>query len=439
MSESLKILYHYLKNKYFLKFDNRNELEAWQDRKVKDFLKNIVPKSPFYKKYYKNCSFDDWRNLPIMNKEMMMENFDELNVFGIKKEEAFGIALKAEKTRNFSPMINQITIGLSSGTSGNRGIFLVSPKERVKWAGNILAKCLPTNILHEQKIAFFLRADSNLYNTVNKGKIKFEFFDLLENIQEHIRRLNLYQPSFLVAPASMLVILAKKLEEGVLQINPKKVISVAEVLDPMDENYISKQFKQKIHQIYQCTEGFLATTCEHGTLHLNEDLLVVQKEYLDKRLGKFVPIITDFSRTSQPIIRYGLNDILTEKKEPCPCGSVYTALEQIEGRCDDLFYFQNEDETRLVPVFPDFIRRMIILSSSGIKQYKVNQLNASTIEVYIEVGKGYVVNEIRNKINIELQGLCKRLNCIAPHIKFIDEYEYIAGKKLRRIERKFTI
>nr|MBT2175989.1 CoF synthetase [Streptococcus mitis] len=97
--------------------------------------------------------------------------------------------------------------------------------------------------------------------------------------------------------------------------------------------FICATFKQTVHQVYQCTEGFLATTCKQGTLHINEDLVHIEKEYLDQEKGIFVPIITDFMRKTQPIIRYRLNDILIEKKTPCSCGSPFLALERIDGRC----------------------------------------------------------------------------------------------------------
>ncbi|MCT4607325.1 MAG: hypothetical protein N4A64_14710 [Marinisporobacter sp.] len=438
MSEQLKILSVYLKSKYFTKFQNRRKLEKWQDKKMKSFLREIVPKSPFYQKYYEGMSYENWRELPIIDKSMMMEDFDDFNTVGIKKEEAFQVAYMAEDTRDFSPNIGDITIGLSSGTSGNRGIFLVSPKERIKWAGNILAKCLPEVIWKEQRIAFFLRANSNLYDTVHKGKIQFQFFDLLDVLDRHVERLNIYKPDILVGPPSMLLLLVEKIKEGKLHIDPKKVISVAEVLDPLDEKVLENIFEQKIHQVYQCTEGFLATTCEQGTLHLNEDLLVIQKEYLDEDLGKFIPIISDFSRTSQPIIRYRLNDILTEKKIPCPCGSPFTALEQIEGRSDDLFYFQKKERDEYIPVFPDFIRRVIIVSSERIKQYTVSQLQVNLIEVFIEADDEYK-KMIEQNIETNFKMLCDKLDCSMPRIRYANTMDRKHGKKLRRIQRKFEI
>jgi len=65
-------------------------------------------------------------------------------------------------------------------------------------------------------------------------------------------------------------------------------------------------------------------------MHLNEDILIFQREYIDKSTGRFMLIITDFRRTAQPIIRDRLNDILLENTEPCQCGSLFRRIEKIE-------------------------------------------------------------------------------------------------------------
>ena len=441
MLNKIKILYYYFRTKYGFKFKNREELLNWQNKQVIKLLKKIMPKSPFYTEYFKNFSVIDWQKFPLIDKSLMMENFDNLNTAGIKKSEAFETAYNAEKLRDFSPTINNITVGLSSGTSGNRGIFLLSDEERFKWAGTILAKVLPCSIFSKHKIAFFLRANSNVYTTVNSNNINFEFFDLLNPLEQHLKRLNEFQPSVLVAPASMLRLLARAKEDKKLNVNPEKIISVAEVLDSLDESYIFKQFNQKIHQIYQCTEGFLASTCQYGTLHINEDMVVNQKEYLDKDLGKFIPIITDFSRTTQPIIRYRLNDILTEKKEPCLCGSVFTAIEKIEGRCDDIFYLPAIEGEKLIPVFPDFICRAIIYSSPEIEEYTAIQHSFDLTEIFLK-SSCEDKNNLSNLVEKSLKELFEKLNCKAPELKInynYDKLEKPCDKKLKRVKRVFNI
>ena len=80
---------------------------------------------------------------PLMNKESFMNNFDQINTVKIKKDVALDLATKSEQVRDFTPTINGISVGLSSGTSGSRGIFLTSKSEKEMWVGAILDRVLP--------------------------------------------------------------------------------------------------------------------------------------------------------------------------------------------------------------------------------------------------------------------------------------------------------
>lgn len=401
-------------------------------------VKFAVKNSEFYRKFYKGCSLDNWQSLPILNKKLLVENFSELNSAGINFDAAYDVAIKAEASRDFRPSIGALTVGLSSGTSGNRGLFLAGCEEQLAWAGTILAKMLPSNLFTRQRIAFFLRANNNLYTTLNSTFIKFQFYDLLDDVKTQLDKLNQFLPSILVAPPSMLRILADAKKNNLLSIKPIKIISVAEVLEPIDKQYIESVFNQIVHQIYQATEGFIAATCPYGTLHLNEDVLIVQKEYVDINKKKFIPIVTDMYRTTQPIIRYRLNDILTERSDPCPCGSIYTAIEQIDGRCDDLLYFVSTFNNALTPVFPDFIRRALMTSSPEILEYTVVQHTLADLEINISC-HSTDVKDIRNTIVNNIKALCDDISVSCPVITFGIYHSPKAGDKLRRIIRKFTI
>ncbi|WP_311198850.1 F390 synthetase-related protein [Paenibacillus hexagrammi] len=236
----------------------------------------------------------------------------------------------------------------------------------------------------------------------------------------------------------MLRQLADFKRQGQLKIEPKRVVSVAEVLDPLDRRLIGDAFEQQIHQVYQCTEGFLAASCEQGTLHLNEDIVYVEKEYIDRGLGKFVPVITDFSRITQPIVRYRLNDILTEQTEACPCGSPFTAIEHIEGRCDDMYYFPStsSDSSRLVAVFPDFISRCVVYASEHVSAYHAILHAPDRLEIQLDAAEEQQ-EDIQTAILVHLQALCQRLECRLPQVEF-SKYQFTPGvTKLRRVERRF--
>ncbi|PJD97236.1 MAG: adenylate cyclase [Parachlamydia sp.] len=431
----LPILKHYLLSKYFRKFRDRKELETWQHKQVVKHLQKIVPQSIFYQEFYQGLNWQNWRDFPSIDKHTMMERFDDLNTVGIKKEAAFELAMECDRSREFSPKIGNITVGLSSGTSGSRGLFLVNPSEQFEWAGTLLAKTLPGTIMHKHSVALFMRANSNLYETTRTNRIHFQFYDLLQPLDMHVEQLNHTPPTILAAPPSMLRFLSHQKNQGRLHISPSKVISLAEVLDPLDETFIRKAFGQQIHQIYQCTEGFLGVTCSLGTLHLNEDVVAIQQEFIDKEARKFVPIVTDFRRTSQPIIRYRLNDILTERQTPCPCGSCFIALEKIEGRCDDIFYLPSlAQPEKLIPLFPDYIRNAIT-ETDLVEEYLVVQRDANYLEVAVKSKAG---NQLDSLIKASLQRLCLRHQCRLPHLKFVPYVETTRDKKLRRIRRDYA-
>lgn len=435
----LAILWSYLATRHRPRFRSRESLEGWQDRMVQRHLRRVLPASDYYRELFEDAGTDRWREAPTTDKAAMMAEFDRLNTVGVQRDLALEAALEAEDSRDFTPTVGGVTVGLSSGTSGSRGVFLASPAERSRWAGTILAKTLPGSLLFgpQHRIAFFLRANSNLYTTVGSRRVRFEFFDLLRPVEDHLARLDALAPTVLVAPPSMLRMLSEAQGAEALHVAPAKVISVAEVLDPLDALHIARAFGDPVHQIYQATEGLLGTTCCHGTLHLSEDGLVIQREYLDTERTRFTPVITDFRRRSQPILRYRLDDVLVLRPTPCPCGSVMTALDCVEGRADDLFYLPRTEGGPLRPVFPDFVRRSIIAASDAIEAYGVRQVAADAVELFLRVRPGATRDEVRAAALRSLDALWSRLGCTVPAVRFVDDWARGGMKKLKRIERTF--
>jgi putative adenylate-forming enzyme len=278
------------------------------------------------------------------------------------------IAVAAETTRDFQETLpHSITVGLSSGTSGNKGIFLATETERAQWVAEVLHRVLPIKFGRQQRIAFFLRSNSTLYQSVRSNVFAFHFFDLQKPIETLIQDLNRLQAHILIAPPSALLEIAQAVENQIIANDFSKIVSVAEVLEKDIQARLERIFEQKIHQVYQATEGFLGSTCAHGTLHLHEDLIFFEKKYIDESKTVFYPVISDFNRRTQPMLRYELNDILHERTLPCPCGSVLMAIDHIEGRSDDILDFDG------IKIFPDFFRYAILLASDDILNFKVIQ------------------------------------------------------------------
>lgn len=420
-----KMLKNFIEVRWLRKFRSREDVEKYQKKMIDKHLKFIKEKSPYFKKMEFNCLED----LPFMDKKVMMNNFNELNTVGINRDRALELAINSEKTRDFEEKLDGISVGLSSGTSGHRGLFIVSDDEISTWAGGIMAKLLPKNRILNNKVAFFLRADNNLYEGTKSRAIDFRYFDILNYMDENVKNLQGFNPNILIAPPSVLMVLSSYVESGNLKISPIKVISVAEVLTEEDEKYFKEIFKQdKIFQVYQCTEGFLGCTCECGSFHINEDVVYIEKEYIDEK--RFVPVITDFVRTSQPIIRYRLNDILVESDKKCPCKSPFMVIDKIEGRMDDIFLFDNK-EGKEINVFPDFLRRCIIYVPN-IKEYKIYQKSKTEMIIYLD----NLEEEVKGQVIREFEAFSNNMNFEMPKIEF-QKYESNLSRKMKRVERGF--
>jgi putative adenylate-forming enzyme len=204
--------------------------------------------------------------------------------------------------------------------------------------------------------------------------LRFRFFDLTRPFHDVIRAVGEFAPTILVAPPHVLSTAASVAREHGFTVHPQRVICVAEVLDPIDRQAIEQGFGVRVEQIYQATEGFLGATCARGTLHLNEEYVLFEREWLDAARTRFVPLITDLYRTSQPVIRYRLNDVLVPRSAVCACGSPLLALDRIEGREDDVLWLPSASGSGPVPVFGDVIARVFVRTLPGIEDYSLDEL-----------------------------------------------------------------
>ncbi|WP_291041886.1 F390 synthetase-related protein [Herbiconiux sp.] len=392
------LLARFVRARWGYRFRSRERFDAWHGRRLARFLRRLRA-VPYYASDVRPAGVDgseasrtarvELSDLPIVDKGVLLEHFDGLNTRGVRLVDALGVALEAERTRDFAPLVaGDLTVGLSSGTSGRRGAFLVSPRERMLWAGTVLARVLDRRSVGQLlrpwappvRIAFFLRAGGNLYESVASSRIRFSFHDLTEPFDSHLAALDAGAaagagPHVLVAPASVLAALADRAREGRLRIRPRLVISVAEVLEPEVAERIRRAWGRAPRQVYQATEGLLALTCEHGSLHLNEESVRVEREWLDAERTRFTPIVTDFDRRTQIIARYRLDDVLrVDPAAPrCPCGRVTTVLAGVDGRADAVLRLPHASGLREVELFPDVVRQAMAVASEAYADWRIRQ------------------------------------------------------------------
>jgi putative adenylate-forming enzyme len=399
-------------------------LRTYQDNRAHKIIQYAIDKSPFYRRHFAGLDIRNWRQFPLIDKSIMMSQFDDFTTRGVRRDEAVNLALAGETSRNYSPSLGDLTVGLSSGTSGHRGLFIVDPYERAAWAGDIMARVLPGLRWSGYKVLLFLRSGSNLYDSVGSRWLQFRFCDLMTPLDSAVAILDEFQPDILVAPPSLLAMFAVERKSSRLKTSPARVISIAEVLDPADERSIVEAFGSPVHQIYQCTEGLLATTCEQGNLHVLEDCVSLQYEPVndDDDATRVSPIVTDLWRRTQPIIRYRLNDILILEHESCPCSSGFQRLARIEGRQDDVLYFANlAGDMR--PFFPDVLRRIVLLSSDSIADFEIVQDHPGMLRVHFALtsdGLQATVETVEQSLRTNAESVLAQYGCKAGSIHIVE-------------------
>ena len=411
------------------KFKSRKQIERIQSKGMRKQAKFVRKKSPFYARHWDGLQDEQWHEFPLIDKSIMMENLEDLLTVRIDVSKAKSLADEAEKSRDFSPKIGPYSIGYSSGTSGSRGMHFVSEKEQAGWAGFMLARGLDGSIFSKHRIGLILRANSNTFESVGSNRIEFKFYDLmkpLEDIHESILQDKL---DILIGPPSVLRYLA----DVKSPLKVRKLVSAAEVLDEIDRRHIEAHFGQIVHQFYSSTEGEIAATCEHGTLHLNEEIMVIQKQWVDEEKGWYHPIISDFKRKTQPIIRYRLNDILVASKQPCKCGDTRESIESIMGRQDDIFMLEKKSGDGFEQVIPDFIRRAVMQMHPDITAYCAIQKSPEEIEIQL-------LPEGLQEISFQgFEQVWKNMKTIQPMISLAKYSFKPSTKKLRRIRRDFEL
>ncbi|WP_439148038.1 F390 synthetase-related protein [Vibrio sp.] len=424
--KKLTALYSFLVGFYRAKrYQNasRQTIQRHQNTQLRQFKHKTLAHSQYYQPRLNHPLSE----FPHINKKIHMENFNQINTANLDRDTALNIAIQSEQSRDFSSSYGDYSVGLSSGTSGNRGLFIVSQTECAEWAGYLMAKILP-NYHQKHNIAFFLRANNNLYKTTQNKRVNFRYFDLMTDLGQHIEALESYQPSILIAPSSVLTRLIKLKPN----IKPKKVVAVAEVLEETDKKLLSRYFDQPIHQVYQCTEGFLGISCHLGHLHLNEDNIIIEKHWIDKESRRFSPLITDLRRKTQPIVKYLLDDVLIEDPMPCPCGSHFTRIEAIEGRKDDVLRFHSK-LAKEVDIFSDFVRNKIISACPQVEEYRVIQTYLDTLEVHCTPNTIETQQKLRDALNTLLQ----QYDIPEPNYQFHNYCHENNGTKRRRVVRTF--
>lgn len=337
------------------------QLKKIQRRRFEQILYHVFDHSPFYRRLYqehgirrKDIPKLKLHDLPIIEKQIMMENFDDFvcdRSLQRKSLEAF-IADPSTHGKLYRGMYQVIH---TSGSTGRTGVFVydIHSWNITKALAMTRVSRSRINPLKKNRLAFLGATDHyagiSLASDAPGLFYKLLLMSINRPIEELTRRLQQFQPTVFSGYSSSIHIVALEQLKGTLSIAPERIICSGDQLTDAMRETIIKAFNVNPVCFYAASESLcMAAECSlHTGLHLFEDWHIfelVNNNFQPEPDGvKGSLLITTLHNSVQPLIRYQMHDEMTFRRQICDCGTHYRSIERISGREGDFLWFALPD------------------------------------------------------------------------------------------------
>ncbi|MGD2092434.1 MAG: hypothetical protein PVH61_40075 [Candidatus Aminicenantes bacterium] len=355
---------------------SKDELQSRQEEKFRKLLKHAYKNSLFYRNYYtehgikeKDLEEINIKDLPVMNKNILMDNFNELvcdkKLNKSKLEEYLKNLKNIGKT-----YLNKYLVIHTSGSGGKIGIFIYSKKELdviSSWRFAMGAFSARSGLSGKSKRPKKLRLSyigavegnfagiSSLNYFYGRGisRMFVSFLPISINLpmNEMVKKLNHFQPHILNGYSSGIYLLALEQLAGNLNIHPVRLTGSADHLTEEMRSIIQKAFNIDPGNYYSTAESILGVQRNLDTdmilfnnLNIFEIVNEKMNDVAEGEIGKL--ILTPLYKYTQPLIRYEINDnLLLSSKGDDKSG--FQRIKKIVGRNEEILWFKGNNNEKL--------------------------------------------------------------------------------------------
>lgn len=412
---------------------DRDQLADHQTRAFEALWSFVRTHSPYYQDLYPEPV--QRSEIEPVNKSTMMAHFNQINTENLDRDSLVRFRIEKERLGEMEIYQGGYSIGLSSGTSGNRLLTVLSAKERNLYSCLLWARNGIPGSVKKIHVLFALRTNNPAFTEVGVFGVQMVYVDYTRPVEELVNLINQKNLNILAGPPSLLMMIARQRSQIDHPIDA--IISYAEVLDESAKQGLASAFQAPVVQIYQGAEGFIGSTCKDGNLHINEDVLLVEP-IGNPDQGPVSILVTDLFRRTQPIIRYHLDDVLEIDSQPCSCGSAFRVIKRIHGRADDVFVLLNQAGEPCY-LFPDYIRRAINQASGEILDYQAIQHTHHKIEIRLALADDSARPEVEAKILENLAWRSRKIDALLGEVEFspVPPQRNERSNKMVRVKRNF--
>jgi phenylacetate-CoA ligase len=379
----------------------REKILALQDERLRKLIKYAYDSVPYYRRVFEQRSLKpedilnarDLVKLPILTRQLVRSNFNDLVARGFSKKELMsfltggstGEPLRFYKTRD-----------------DYHGWDTAAGLRAHKWAGYEVGEKLALFWGRHPRLSI---ADS-IVRTAKHFVQRVELFDALTMSEKMMprfaKRLEGFEGGFIKGYPSAIYLMARYIEkEGKRAIRPRAVIATGEGLYDFQRELFSRVFGCNTYSYYSTNEtDVIASECpEHSGCHISAENVIVE---IVNDADKLVPVgregrilVTSLHNYGMPFIRYEIGDIGVSSDNACACGRGLPLLAAVNGRISDFVF------TRRGACIPGIALNRSFMAGLGVEQYQIVQESYEKVVVKLVFGREYkrdYVNEAAKKI-----------------------------------------
>lgn len=386
------------------------ELQEYQNEKLKRIIKIAHENIPFYRKVFIERKLtprdirtvEDLQKLPTIDKQKVRENFSDF------------------RNRKFKGIVVK---GYTTGTTGSPGVFLrdlfsinlenAALWRQYLWAGRDFGsrrvtlrgeKIFPSN---KKKPPFWR------YNHSSRELVMSSYHLSDENMWFYTEEIKRYKPFDLDAYPSTAYTLANFCKRFGVDLNFSAVFTSSEMLLDYQRQEIERTFGCKVFDWYGNAERVAAIgECEYGVYHEMSDYSII--EYLPQEQSQYLVVGTTLHNFVMPLIRYKTGDVVfLDGNKSCGCGRAFREVDRILGRNEDLIITPDGrkiaglsnlfkgikflKEAQLIQKALDLIEVNIVVTGRYSKEYE----NIILKKLYEYIGTDGIKYSIKNLNHIE--------------------------------------
>jgi phenylacetate-CoA ligase len=183
------------------------------------------------------------------------------------------------------------------------------------------------------------------------------------------------RPAYFANGPKMIQALAAIMDRQGIRIELEAVLAYGEGVNQADRDAAQSAFGARIIELYSSKEaGGIAHPCPSGSgLHVNAEAMLVEIVNDDDLPTAEGVVVTPFSTSAMPLIRYDQGDRAVVGKR-CSCGRSLPLLESIAGRTTAIF--RHPDGRMNVRMLHTDLRKLI-----GAGQWQIAQVGPTNFEV----------------------------------------------------------